>query len=96
MFTITPSAAEMVKEMIKNTENKKLKITICSSGVGCGGPSLKVEMRAPMDNDIVETADDIIFRIRENIYKNLEGSEIDAEESFWGKRLHVKTTYGCI
>ncbi|MCK5674607.1 MAG: hypothetical protein KAH95_14600 [Spirochaetales bacterium] len=96
MFTVTPSAIEMMKEMVENSEKDNFKLTVCSSGVGCGGPSLKVEMRAPMENDLVETVNGIIFHIRANIHKNLEGSEIDAEDSFWGKRLHVKTSYGCI
>lgn len=96
MFTVTPSAIVMINEMIENSEKENFKITVCSSGVGCGGPFLKVEMRAPMENDIVETIKNITFHLRENIHKNLEGSDIDAEDSFWGKRLHVKTTYGCI
>ena len=96
MFTVTPSAAKMMKEIIENSVKENFKITVCSSGVGCGGPSLKVEMRAAMENDLVETMDGITFHIRENIYKNLEGSDIDAEDSFWGIRLHVKTSYGCI
>ncbi len=96
MFTITPAAAEMMNEMINSSEKENFKITVCSSGVGCGGPSLKVEMRAPMENDLVETVKGITFHIRENIHKNLEGSEIDAEDSFWGKRLHIKTSYGCM
>ena len=96
MFTITPAAAEMMENMIKNSEIENFKITICSSGVGCGGPTLKVEMRAPMENDIIETINQIGFHIRENIYKNLDGSVIDAEDSFWGKRLHIKTSYGCL
>jgi len=96
MFTVTPAAVEMMKEMAENSEKEKFELTICSSGAGCGGPSLKVEMRAPMENDLVETVKGITFHIRENIYKNLEGSEIDTENSFWGKRLYVKTSYGCL
>jgi len=96
MFTVTPSAEEMIKDIIANSKKESFKITVCSSGVGCGGPTLKVEMRAPMENDIIETVGETTFHIRENIHKNLEGSEIDAEDTFWGKRLHVKTSYGCI
>ncbi len=96
MFTVTPSAAEMMKEMLESSEKENFTITICSSGVGCGGPNLKVDLRSPMENDIIETVNEITFHIRENIHKNLEGSTIDAEDSFWGKRLHVKTSYGCI
>ena len=96
MFTVTPSAVAMMNEMVENSENENLKLTICSSGVGCGGPSLKVEMRAAMENDVVETISGIIFHIRANIHENLADSEIDAEDTFWGKRLHVKTNYRCL
>jgi len=96
MFKITPSAINMMKEMAVNPEKENLKLTICSSGVGCGGPSLKVDMRIPMENDVIEKVNGIQIHIRANIYENLKGSEIDAEETFWGKRLHVRTTYGCM
>ena len=96
MFKITPAAAELINEMILKSKDNNLKPTICSSGVGCGGPTLKVEMRAPLDNDIIETVNGQTFHIRANIYSNLEGAEIKAEDTFWGLRLHVKTTYRCI
>jgi len=96
MFTITPSAVEMIKEIVEKSDKEGLRITICSSGVGCGGPTLKVEMRAAMEDDFVETVKGCTFHIRANIYSNLEGALIDAEDSFWGKRLHVKTSYGCM
>ena len=96
MFTVTPAAVEMINDMVSNSENEKLKLTICSSGVGCGGPSLKVDMRTILKDDIVETINGQTFRIRTIIHKNLEGSEIDAEDTFWGKRLHVKTSYKCL
>lgn len=48
MFTLTPAAADMMKEMVENPEKENFEVTVCSSGVGCGGPSLKVEMRAPI------------------------------------------------
>lgn len=96
MFIITPSAADKMKDMAAKPEKENFKLTICSSGVGCGGPSLKVDMRIPMDNDVIETVNGIQIHVRANIYENLKGSEIDAEDTFWGKRLHVKTSYGCI
>ncbi len=96
MYRITKTAAEMMKEMISEREDENLLLTICSSGVGCGGPTLKVDMRRALPDDIVETKDDLTINIRANIYKNLDGAEIDAEDTFWGKRVRIKTTYGCI
>ena len=96
MFTVTDEAVKMVKELEKKTEGTSKRITIFSSGVGCGGPALKVGMELPLDDDTAETVNTCTFYIRASILKFLEGSHIDAVETFWGKRLYVKTTYGCL
>ncbi len=97
MYKITKTAAEMMKKMIPEREDEDLLLTICSPGAGCGSPSLKADdMRRALSDDIVETKDDLTINIRANIYKNLDGAEIDAEDTFWGKRVRIKTTYGCI
>lgn len=96
MFEVTPDAEKMIKDLISTTMDKSLKLTLCSSGAGCGGPSLKVDMRRPMVDDIIETVAGHTFHIRSSIRKYLEGSVIDAVDTFWGRRLHVKTTYSCM
>jgi len=96
MFEVTSNAIGLINELLENSENKSHNITICSSGVGCGGPTLKIEMRAAMNDDIVETVEGCAFHIRANIYSNLEGAKIDSVDTFWGKRIHVKTSYKCI
>ena len=96
MFEVTSNAVELIEEQIENSENKAYKVTICSSGVGCGGPTLKVEMRAAMDDDIVKTVEGCTFHIRANVYSNLQGAKIDIVDTFWGKRIYIKTTYKCI
>ena len=96
MFEVTSGAVELINELIKSSENKTHNITICSSGVGCGGPTLKVEMRTAMEDDIVEIAGGCTFHIRANIYDNLQGAIIEGIDTFWGKRINVKTTYKCI
>jgi len=96
MFEVTSNAVELINELLQKSENNSHHITICSSGVGCGGPTLKVEMRLAMEDDFVETVEGCTFHIRANIYSNLQGAKIDSADTFWGKRIHVETTYKCI
>ncbi len=50
MYKITEAAVAMMKEMVSERKDKNLLLTICSSGVGCGGSSLKVDMRRGLSN----------------------------------------------
>ncbi len=95
MFIVTAEALQMIGELTEHAANNK-RLTIFSSGVGCGGPALKVDMELPLKDDIPETISGCTFYIRSAIYKFLEASHLDAVETFWGKRLYVKTTYTCI
>lgn len=96
MFTITAEAAAMMNALEKETKDNRLKLTVCSSGVGCGGPALKIDMRVPMEDDEVKTVDGVTLHIRSSIASNLEGAVIESVETYWGQRIHVKTTYGCM
>lgn len=95
MFTLTEEAAEMIRKMAGGAPREDLALTLCSSGAGCGGPALKVDMREPRGDDIEETVDGITFRIRASILRYLEGAVIEGADTFWGKRLKVSTAYGC-
>lgn len=96
MFEVTPEAGAMIDELAAKASSDDLKVTIFSSGVGCGGPALKVDMRKPMEDDIVKIVDGHTFHIRAMIYYNLRGAVIEAVDTYWGKRIHVKTTYSCM
>ncbi len=96
MFTITAEAAAMMDVLEKGKKDSRYKLTVCSSGVGCGGPALKIDMRIPMEDDIVKTVNGVTLHIRSTISENLEGAVIEAVETYWGQRIHVKTTYGCM
>ncbi len=96
MFSVTDEAAKMIKELEKKSGETNKRITIFSSGVGCGGPALKVGMELPLSDDTAETVNTCTFYIRASILKFIEGAHIDSVETFWGKRLYVKTTYGCL
>ncbi len=96
MFEVTPEAGAMIDELAAKTASDDLEVTIFSSGVGCGGPALKVDMRKPMQDDIIKTVDGYTFHIRATIFYNLRGAVIEAVDTYWGKRIHVKTTYSCM
>ena len=96
MFTVTDAALKMIEELKKDSTGTNRRVTIFSSGVGCGGPSLKVDMELPLEDDEAATINGCTFYVRAPILNFLEGAHIDAVETFWGKRLYVKTTYGCM
>lgn len=96
MFEVTPEAGAMIDELAACAASDDVKVTIFSSGVGCGGPALKVDMRKPMEDDIIKTVDGYTFHIRAMIFYNLKGAVIEAVDTYWGKRLRVKTTYSCM
>ncbi len=96
MFTVTDEAVNMIQELENKTQNTEMRITIFSSGVGCGGPTLKVDMKLPLDTDTPVTVNGYTFYVRPAVLKLLEGAHIDAVETFWGKRLYIKTIYGCL
>jgi Fe-S cluster assembly iron-binding protein IscA len=96
MFTLTTEAEKLIAELASQNTAEGAELTICSSGTGCGGPVLKVEMREPLDDDVIRKAGGFSFRVRASILRNLEGAVIEAADTFWGTRIRVKTTYGCL
>ena len=95
MMCITDEAIKLIKELQTQSESDNLKLTLFSGGVGCGAPVIKLEMREPMDDDIKSEISGFTFHIRAAIERYLEDSEILVEETFWGKKLKVKTVFGC-
>jgi hypothetical protein len=53
-------------------------------------------MREPLEDDLEEEAGGFTFRIRRNIHKNLEGAVLEVQDTFWGKKIRVRTTYKCL
>jgi Fe-S cluster assembly iron-binding protein IscA len=96
MFTLTPGAGKLIGELVRQNTAEGTELTICSSGTGCGGPTLKVEMREPLEGDVIMETGGFTFRVRASILRNLEGAVIEAADTFWGSRIRVKTTYGCL
>ena len=96
MFTLTEDVKPLLTELTESAGQDNLQLTLCSSGTGCGGPILKVDMREPLEDDLEEEAGGFTFRIRQNIHKNLEGAVLEAQDTFWGKKIRVRTTYKCL
>ena len=93
MFCVTGEAGVILDTMKQEGGNKKL--TILSSGVGCGSPVLKIEMREPLEDDVTQTVDGHEFRIRSAVVRYLEETELTVEDTFWGKKLKLHTVNGC-
>ena len=48
---------------------------------------LKVDIKHPLDNDMIEVKGGYTFRIRAVIHDNLKGAVIDASDTLWKKLL---------
>lgn len=95
MFCITDEAAVLVKELQEKTASNNYVLALASAGVGCGAPVIKLEMKQSFDDDVIEEVSGFSIHIRSAILKFLPDAEITVEETFWGKKLKVKTIYGC-
>ena len=95
MMCITDEAIEFINELQTQSQSEDMRLTLISGGVGCGAPVIKLEMRMPMDDDIISEISGFTFHIRPAIERYLEDAEILIEETFWGKKLKVKTVFGC-
>ena len=96
MFEIDPESMPLIKNIIDENTGTETFLTICSSGTGCGGPLLKLEMRPALDNDIIMEKAGITFHIRENIKDRLEGAVIEKKETFWGDKININNGNKCI
>ena len=95
MICITEEASVLINEMEEQNTAREHKLTLASAGVGCGAPVIKIKMQQPLEDDIVTEISGFTIHIRPSIERFLEGAEIIAEDSFWGRRLKVKTVNGC-
>ena len=95
MICITEEAAVLISEIIEQNTDEELYLTLASAGAGCGAPVIKIEMLQPLNDDIISEIAGFSFHIRQSIERFLTGAEIIAEDSFWGRRLKVKTVHGC-
>ncbi|MBI9101734.1 MAG: hypothetical protein JEY99_04925 [Spirochaetales bacterium] len=96
MFTINSEALEILAEMQKDRTRDTDFLTICSSGTGCGGPLLKIELRTPLDDDILQEVAGFSFHIRRDIHDRLDGAVIKGTETFWGKKLKIDNGTPCL
>ena len=95
MICITKEAAEMLNKMLEETESGEKMLTLSSAGAGCGSPAIRIEMRPPLEEDIIAEIDGFTVHIRPSIKRFLKDAEITVEDTFWGKKLKVKTAFGC-
>lgn len=95
-FEITPDALPLINSLISENTNAESFLTICSSGTGCGGPLLKLEMRAPLETDIIIEREGIVFHVRENIKERLNGAVIEKKSTFWGDKISVNNGSVCM
>ena len=95
MMKISDEAIELVQKLQKESSSADQVLTLLSAGAGCGAPAIKLEMRPPLEDDLISEYAGFSIHIRPAISQFLDNAVISADDTFWGKRLKVKTVYGC-
>lgn len=95
MLNISEDAAKFIKESVDQNKNSNMIPVLMSAGAGCGTPAIKFEMRQALEDDEISEHSGLSIHIRSGIARYIENAELVMEETFWGKKLKVKTEYGC-
>ena len=85
VFTVTPKAAEMVKNIMKNEgkEGHGLRVTVMPGG--CAGYTYGLDFAdGAEDGDLTITSNDVKIFINEDVEPLIRGAKLDFVESLMG------------
>ena len=103
MITVTDSAVEKLKEIIKEEDNPDIKIRMFISGGGCSGMQYGFTLEdqpANEDDFDLEVAPGVHMLVDAMSGQYVQGAEVDWQESVQGAQFAIKnpnasTTCGC-
>ena len=103
MITVTDSAVEKLKEIIKEEDNPDLKVRMFVSGGGCSGMQYGFTLEdqpANEDDFDLEVAPGVHMLVDAMSGQYVQGAEVDWQESVQGAQFAIKnpnasTTCGC-
>ena len=103
MITVTDSAVEKLKEIIKEEDNPDIKIRMFISGGGCSGMQYGFTLEeepANEDDFDLEVAPGVHMLVDAMSGQYVQGAEVDWQESAQGSQFAIKnpnasTTCGC-
>ena len=103
MITVSESAVEKLKEIIKEEDNPDIKIRMFISGGGCSGMQYGFTLEdqpANEDDFDLEVAPGVHMLVDAMSGQYVQGAEVDWQESVQGAQFAIKnpnasTTCGC-
>jgi len=103
MITVTDSAVEKLKEILKEEDNPDLKVRMFVSGGGCSGMQYGFTLEdqpANEDDFDLEVAPGVHMLVDAMSGQYVQGAEVDWQESVQGAQFAIKnpnasTTCGC-
>ena len=103
MITVSDSAVEKLKEIIKEEDNPDIKIRMFISGGGCSGMQYGFTLEdqpANEDDFDLEVAPGVHMLVDAMSGQYVQGAEVDWQESAQGSQFAIKnpnasTTCGC-
>ena len=103
MITVTDSAVEKLKEIIKEEDNPDIKIRMFISGGGCSGMQYGFTLEeepANEDDFDLEVAPGVHMLVDAMSGQYVQGAEVDWQESAQGSQFAIKnpnaqTSCGC-
>lgn len=103
MITVTDSAVEKLKEILKEEDNPDLKVRMFVSGGGCSGMQYGFTLEdqpANEDDFDLEVAPGVHMLVDAMSGQYVQGAEVDWQETVQGSQFAIKnpnasTTCGC-
>ena len=103
MITVTDSAVEKLKEILKEEDNPDIKVRMFVSGGGCSGMQYGFTLEdqpANEDDFDLEVAPGVHMLVDAMSGQYVQGAEVDWQESVQGAQFAIKnpnasTTCGC-
>jgi iron-sulfur cluster assembly protein len=100
LVSVTPSAAEKVRELLDDEGNETLGLRIFVAGGGCSGLQYGMTLDESQDGDEVFETNGVRVLIDEMSAQYIDGSEIDYVDSLMGAGFTVNnpnavSTCGC-
>ncbi len=100
LISITPTAAEKVRELLEAEGNPELGLRIFVAGGGCSGLQYGMTLDEVQDNDSIFETNGVRVLIDEMSAEYISGSEVDYVDSLMGAGFTVNnpnavSTCGC-
>lgn len=89
LISVTPAAADKVRELLKQEDDASLALRVFVAGGGCSGLQYGMTLDEAQDDDIVVSLGDFKLLVDEMSLGYISGSQIDYVDSLMGAGFTV-------